>query len=112
MVSANGVGLTRLREGTELVRIGEPLRPESAAWRYGDQFGRRRNCQILMAGGGLGALGVLLASGVGAGLSVAVFGGLIVNAVNTIVHGNPEKVVARMRTDNAGTVAMRSPARG
>ena len=31
-----------LTEGLELVRIGEPLRPEIAAWRYGDQFGRRR----------------------------------------------------------------------
>ena len=40
-VSTENVGLARLAEGTELVRIGKPLRPEFAAWRYGDQFGAR-----------------------------------------------------------------------
>ena len=106
-VSTDNIGLTRLREGTELVRIGQPLRPEFAAWRYGDQFGRRRNRQVMFAGGGLAALGVVLAGGVGAGLSVAVFGGLIGNAVNMIVHGSPQKIVARIRTDRRGTVAVR-----
>ena len=40
-VSTDHIGLARLSEGTELVRIGDPQRPEMAAWRYGDQFGRR-----------------------------------------------------------------------
>ena len=40
--STENIGLARHREGLTLVRIGEPLRPEFAAWRYGDQFGRRR----------------------------------------------------------------------
>ena len=40
-VSTEHVGLARLADGTELVRIGRPQRPEFAAWRYGDQFGRR-----------------------------------------------------------------------
>ena len=40
--STEHIGLARLKEGVELVRIGEPQRPEMAAWRYGDQFGRRR----------------------------------------------------------------------
>jgi hypothetical protein len=40
-VSTENVGLARLAEGTELVRIGRSLRPELAAWRYGSQFGRR-----------------------------------------------------------------------
>ncbi len=35
------VGLARLKEGTELVRIGKPLLPEFAAWRYGKIFGVR-----------------------------------------------------------------------
>ena len=39
--STDNIGLARLGEGLELVRIGEPLRPEYAAWRYGDQFKRR-----------------------------------------------------------------------
>ena len=41
-VSTDNIGLCRLADGTELVRIGQPLRPEMAAWRYGDQFHRRR----------------------------------------------------------------------
>ncbi|MEJ7812409.1 MAG: hypothetical protein WKG32_18510 [Gemmatimonadaceae bacterium] len=47
-VSTDNVGLARLAEGLELVRIGRPQRPELAAWRYGDQFGRRRRRQILL----------------------------------------------------------------
>ncbi|WP_419165580.1 hypothetical protein [Candidatus Palauibacter sp.] len=43
--SSDNIGLARHPEGLELVRIGEPLRPEFAAWRYGDQFGRRRRRQ-------------------------------------------------------------------
>ena len=39
--SSENIGLARHPEGLELVRIGKPLRPEFAAWRYGDQFGRR-----------------------------------------------------------------------
>src|SRR5206468_9241900 len=49
-VSTDNVGLTRLRDGLELVRIGAPQRPELAAWRYGDQFGRRRRRHILVTG--------------------------------------------------------------
>jgi hypothetical protein len=41
-VATDNIGLARVSDGTELVRIGKPLRPEFAAWRYGDQFGRRR----------------------------------------------------------------------
>ncbi len=46
-VSTDNIGLARLSEGLELVRIGEPMRPEFAAWRYGDQFGRRRRRAIV-----------------------------------------------------------------
>jgi hypothetical protein len=106
-VSTENIGLTRLRDGTELVRIGEPLRPEFAAWRYGDQFGRRRRRQLLLAGGGLGVLGAALAAGTAAGMSVALFGGLIGKVLNSVVHGSPEKIVARIRTDSAGAVAVR-----
>src|SRR5439155_26647447 len=47
-VTTAEIGLARLAEGTELVRIGAPLRPEFAAWRYGTRFRRRRvNTQIV-----------------------------------------------------------------
>jgi hypothetical protein len=49
-VSTDQVGLARLREGLELVRIGAPQRPELAAWRYGDQFGRRRRRALVYGG--------------------------------------------------------------
>jgi len=40
--SSDNIGLARLREGIDLVRVGTPLRPEFAAWRYGREFLRRR----------------------------------------------------------------------
>jgi hypothetical protein len=60
-VSTGNVGLARLADGTELVRIGRPLRPEFAAWRYGARFNRRRRDVHLIAGGGA-ALTVLAAA--------------------------------------------------
>ncbi len=40
-VSTDHIGLARLNDGTDLVRIGQPLLPEFAAWRYGEQLRRR-----------------------------------------------------------------------
>ena len=39
--STDNIGIARHPEGLELVRIGKPLRPEFAAWRYGDQLRER-----------------------------------------------------------------------
>ena len=49
-MSTENIGLARLREGLELVRIGPALRPELAAWRYGDQLAARQS--IVMRGAG------------------------------------------------------------
>ena len=94
------IGLARLRDGTELIRIGEPLRPEFAAWRYGDQFGRRRRRNLLIAGAGVGVVGALVAGGLVAGASVGSFGWLIFNATRSVVKGNPQSVAARIRTSD------------
>jgi len=59
-MSSENIGLARHPEGLELVRIGKPLWPEFAAWRYGDQFGRRRRHSIVR----WTAAGVGLAGGV------------------------------------------------
>ena len=67
-VSTEHVGLARLKEGLELVRIGEPQRPEMAAWRYGDQFGRRRRKQIATVAGVTVAAGGVIFFGLTAGL--------------------------------------------
>jgi hypothetical protein len=62
-VSTDEIGLARLREGLELVRIGAPQRPEMAAWRYGDQFGRRRRRHIALAAGAVAVGGVAAVAG-------------------------------------------------
>ncbi len=41
-VSTDNVALARLRDGTDLIRIGQPLRPEFAAWRYERVLRKRR----------------------------------------------------------------------
>ena len=55
-VSTENIGLARHPEGTELVRVGKPMRPEFAAWRYGDQMVKRyrRTMRISVIGGAIG----------------------------------------------------------
>jgi hypothetical protein len=67
-VSTDNIGLARLREGLELVRIGRPQRPEFAAWRYGDQFGRRRRRHLLYTTAGVAAVAGLVIAGPASGL--------------------------------------------
>lgn len=75
--STDQVGLARMRDGSELVRIGEPMRPEFAAWRYGARFGARwRRRAALFTGAGAIVTGYivagpvmgLIATGFGTGL--------------------------------------------
>jgi hypothetical protein len=106
-VATDEIGLAKLRDGTELVRIGRPLRPEFAAWRYGDQFGRRRTRQMLIAGGGVAALGVLIAGGAMAGVGVGGFGWLIARGATTAIQGSPETVVAKVRTEDGRLLHVR-----
>src|SRR6476661_4164992 len=62
-VSTDEIGLARVKEGLELVRIGAPQRPEMAAWRYGDQFRRRRRRHYAMVAGGVAVAGVVVVAG-------------------------------------------------
>ncbi len=66
-VSTDNIGLARHPEGLTLVRVGKPMRPEFAAWRYGDQFGRRRRKSIALWTGGVAAVGALTTGGLLAG---------------------------------------------
>ena len=45
--SSTNIGLARLDDGAELIRIGAPLRTEFAAWRYGSRFLRRHRHRAL-----------------------------------------------------------------
>jgi hypothetical protein len=57
-VSTDQIGLARMKDGTELIRIGAPQRPEFAAWRYGERFQARWAVRgrLAAAAGGLVAL--------------------------------------------------------
>jgi hypothetical protein len=106
-VSTDQIGLAQLPSGVELVRIGTPERPEFAAWRYGDQLGRRRRSAMLKAGLGVGALGALVVGGVAAGVGIGAFGWIIGQTGDWIVNGSPERVVARIAVDDVGEVAVK-----
>ncbi len=69
--NTDNIGLARLADGTELIRVGAPLRPEFAAWRYGDQFGRRRTKLITNTAVGVAAAGLTIAGAAWAGVSLA-----------------------------------------
>ncbi|MEJ2679550.1 MAG: hypothetical protein P8174_10810 [Gemmatimonadota bacterium] len=65
--STEHIGLARVEEGLDVVRIGEPGRPEYAAWRYGGELLRRRRQTVI----GLGTVavgGAAVLGGAAAGL--------------------------------------------
>ncbi|HSK20331.1 MAG TPA: hypothetical protein VK912_14360 [Longimicrobiales bacterium] len=95
-VSTPNVGLARLKSGLELVRIGEPQRPEFAAWRYGDQFGRRLRRAVLRTGAGLGVLGAGVAGGVSSGMLTFMFMGGFSRLSSHLIHGSPNTIIARI----------------
>jgi hypothetical protein len=57
-VTTGHIGLARLPDGMQLVRIGKPLRPEFAAWRYGTRFARRRVSAQMVTGVAAAAVGL------------------------------------------------------
>jgi hypothetical protein len=67
-VSTDNIGLAKLPEGLVLIRIGSAMRPEMAAWRYGDQFGRRRRRHIVFSALGVAAVAGVAIAGPATGL--------------------------------------------
>ena len=103
--STENIGLARHGEGLELVRIGEPLRPEFAAWRYGDQFRRRRRRWIAAGSAGLAAnvatsTTIQLATG-------GLIGGAAAAGLGGGVAGMALFTVHRMLTRQANTAQFR-----
>jgi len=91
-VSSDNIGMSRMRDGLDLVRIGKPLRPEMAAWRYGDQFGRRRR-KYMLTTGAVAVAGVgLLAGGWATGL-VAGGGFTVFQLVNGVQRALRDRIV-------------------
>ncbi len=68
-VQSENIGLARLPDGTDLIRIGDALPGELAAWRYGERLLRRRRYRLLLAGAagaaGLGLAGLWAVGAVG-----------------------------------------------
>jgi len=87
-VSTDNIGLARVADGLELVRVGSPQRPEMAAWRYGDQFGRRRIKHLAYTGIGVAAVTSLYVLGPITGI---VAGGVyplvsMINSANMLIR--------------------------
>ncbi len=106
-VSTDNIGLAKLKSGATLVRIGEPQRPEFAAWRYGDQFGRRRTRALWLAGGGVAAVGALMVGGAAAGVGVGGFGYMFVQLGRSLVYGGANTVIAKIKDDSRGVIEVR-----
>ncbi len=87
--SSEHIGLAPHPEGLELVRIGRPLRPEFAAWRYGDQFGKRRRRAI--------ALGIVAGVGlIGGTVTLGALGGLgAAMGASSVLHYVEEEAEVR-----------------
>ncbi|HKJ91617.1 MAG TPA: hypothetical protein VJ957_00550 [Longimicrobiales bacterium] len=67
--STEHIGLARMRDGLDVVRIGEPGRPEYAAWRYGGELLLRRR-RTLIIGGVVAVGGAAVLGGVVGGISM------------------------------------------
>lgn len=105
-VSTDNVGLARLREGVDLIRIGEPQRPEMAAWRYGDQFGRRRTRQMLISGVVVGSATAIVGGIMAVGVSISSFAGIYGNPGlwDSLVHGRQGKSIGKFTLDSGRVV--------
>ena len=60
-ISTDNIGLASNVRGVDLIRIGQPLRPEFAAWRYGSQL-KWRHAKVGVAAGVVGVAGVAAAA--------------------------------------------------
>jgi hypothetical protein len=97
-MSTEHIGLARVSEGLELVRVGDPQRPEMAAWRYGDQFGKRRRRYYLVAGASAVAVGALVSGGISMGLVAGGGAGIYSSVFRGYSALRGRRVVARVPT--------------
>ncbi|MEO7104351.1 MAG: hypothetical protein ABI311_13230 [Gemmatimonadaceae bacterium] len=97
-MSTDHIGLARVSEGLELVRVGSPQRPEMAAWRYGDQFGRRRRRYYMIAAGGAVAAGAIVSGYAALGLFAGGGTSMINMPVQVLMAIRRRRVIARVPT--------------
>ena len=98
-ISTPNIGLVEHPEGVSLIRIGKPLFPEFAAWRYGRRFTRRRVKTGLAAGTIIGgALGATLGA-VAAGFGGLAFIASYATALWIVDEGPKRRPVTTIRLD-------------
>ena len=107
-VSTDQIGLARIAERMELVRIGDPLRPEFASWRYGARF-RARTQRAVVAGASvvgiavaLSAVGISVGAFLGSGGSAFIGLRKLLNRRSELAHA--ESTLVRMLERRAGRV--------
>jgi hypothetical protein len=66
-VQSENIGLTKLRDGTRLVRVGPAIQGELALFRYGELLLRRRRRYLAYTAAGLAAGATAVAAGAAAG---------------------------------------------
>lgn len=111
-VATDQIGLAKVGDGLTLVRIGTPLFPEYASWRYGERFASRRTRHRLFAAAGilggitvfaLGPVALSAVAGVGGGggyWMYQVYSGLrrtsrLRRRLGTIAHPDGERLEVR-----------------
>lgn len=111
-VATDQIGLAKTADGTELIRIGEPLRPEFAAWRYGARFSARWRRNALFTAGVVTAVGGLFIAGPMMGV-IATGGWFLPYQVAKAVRSQMLRrtVIARGRDENGPIVVMRPHAK-
>ena len=106
--STDQIGLARLSEGLELVRIGKPLRPEFAAWRYGDQFGARRRRTIIQTTAVVAVAATVPWIGPALGLTAGGGGWILFNAASFAQgHYRRTRIVARVHAPDGNLLTVR-----
>lgn len=104
--STENVGIAKHPEGLELVRIGKPMRPEFAAWRYGDQFGRRRKRALLYGVGGTAVLGGVV---IGGAVTGVISGALLAQSGNFVNAWQNGRTLVKLRTDDGRVIKLKNP---
>ena len=103
-VQSENVGLCRLPDGTRLVRVGQALPGELAAWRYGETLvGRRRKYLIgtgIVAAGALVLVGGMWAAGALGGANVLLQAGRVLYD-----RRQGDRLVARIPGESSSTGA-------
>lgn len=111
-VATDQIGLAQLPDGTQLIRIGAPLRPEFAAWRYGERFEARYRKQWIYGAVGLAAIVGANAAGAALGLGIAAVGALPIHSVNLgRLYFNAKRVIGRFE-DAEGPITVAKPHAG